>query len=629
MAVAHAAPAQLALERSPWVRRIAWLVAIAALLVLGLQLTAGFPDAWVIGVEDWFDGLGEWVIDNKQTSALFTSFLTPLSDAIEGAVEGLITVFDRMTWFGLLVAAAAFSAFLAGWRYAILAAAGVAVFGLLGVWEASLETLALVTLSVLVSLALGIPVGLVAGRRAGFDRAIRPVLDAMQTIPAYSYLLPFVLFLGTGYPPALVATVMFALPPAVRLTSLGIRSVPEASLEVADAFGTTDRQRLRKVQIPIAKPSIMLGVNQTIMMALGMVVIAAIVGAKGLGAEVLQALRGLNVGEALNGGVAIVMMAIVLDRVTTAWSQRDRKRRAWSLQVAGRDISRRLLLVGTLGVVAAAVLIGRQVLRQQAWPEELTFSLEEPTNAVVEWLQTNLGGITNWIGDTLTTLLLDPFETLMRGEPWWVLAALAGLAGYKAKGWRLSLLCVVCVFLLGALGQWDLSMITLSQVLVAVVVTIVFAVPIGILASRSDRFDQAIRPILDAMQTMPAFVYLVPVLLLFPIGTPVPAIIAAMVYALPVGIRLTNLGIRQVPTAIVEAADSFGATSVQKLRKAQLPLARPSILLGVNQTIMMVLSVVIIGGMIGAGGLGFEALVALAKGRIGLGVVIGVSILLI
>lgn len=620
----HAPPRS---DRSPWVRRGAWALAVVVVLGIGTQLTAGFPEALVIGVEDWFADVDSWVIENQRTYWLFTSVLNPLQDAITSVVEGLNAALDRMTWLGLLVGAGMLAGVVAGWRMGLLASVGIATFGLLGVWEQSLQTLSLMTISVLVALAIGIPLGIWAGRRERVDRILRPILDGMQTIPAYSYLLPFVLFLGTGYPPALAATVVFALPPAVRLTSLGIRSVPTTTMEVAESFGTTSRQTLRKVQVPLAKPSMMLGVNQTIMMALGMVVIAAVVGAEGLGREVLRALRGLHVGDALNAGIAIVVMAIVLDRVTTAWSQRDRTR-AWTLTVGGRDVSRRAMLMLALVVTVVAVIVGREVLRQQAWPEEWTFSVAAPADAMVEWSQENLAGFTTAVGDFLEDRILDPFASLLVDEPWWVIAGLTALVGWKVKGPRLAAFVFVCIFGLGALGMWELSMGTLSLVLVAVAIALVFAIPIGIVAARSDAFDRAIRPVLDAMQTMPAFVYLVPVLLLFAPG-PVPAVVASVVYALPVGIRLTNLGIRHVPTSIVEAADAYGTTPTQKLRKVQLPLARPSILLGVNQTIMMVLSVVIIGGMIGAGGLGFEALVALSKKYIGRGVVVGLSILLL
>jgi glycine betaine/proline transport system permease protein len=193
---------------------------------------------------------------------------------------------------------------------------------------------------------------------------------------------------------------------------------------------------------------------------------------------------------------------------------------------------------------------------------------------------------------------------------------------------RLAAGTFACFLGIGLLGTWDVSMQTLAQVLVAVVLSLIIAIPLGILSARSAGFERAIRPILDTMQTMPAFVYLVPVLLLFSPGA-VPAIIAAIVYALPVGIRLTSHGIRGVPRATVEAGEAFGSTRRQLLWKVQMPLARPAILLGVNQTIMMVLAVMIIAGLIGGEGLGFDILVALSQRDIGRGLAGGLSLLLL
>ena len=615
-------------EPSPWPRRIGWAVAGLVVVVIGLVwLRPGFPQSWVVDVTAWFDAFRDWAIQNRTTSPLFTFLLTPIEDTVDVLVDTTVTALERLTWLGLVVGAGALAGVLAGWRMALLAAAGVLSFGLLGVWDAAIETLALVLVSVSIAVAVGVPLGIWAGRRPRVERVLRPVLDAMQTIPAYAYLLPAVLLFGIGNPPALMATLAFALPPVIRLTALGIRGVPETSLEVATSFGSTERQRLRLVQVPLAKPSIMLGVNQTIMMALGIVVIAAFVGAGGLGQTVLDGLQQLNVGAALNGGIAIVVMAIVLDRVTTAWSQRDR-RHTKPVQVAGRTLTRvQQGLAATAGTVLA-VVIGREVLRQQSFPEAWEFSVATPANAIVDWSQSNLGAITSAISDFVLIYLLDPIEELFTGVPWWMVAGTFALIGWRVSGVRLAVGSFASITALGLLGMWDLSMGTLAQVLVAVAITLVFAIPLGILAARNDGFERVSKPVLDAMQTMPAFVYLVPVLFLVEPGR-VPAIIASFIYALPVGIRLTNLGIRQVPGEIVEAGRSFGCTPNQLLRKVQLPLARPTILLGVNQTIMMTLSVVIIAGLIGAAGLGQEVVFALGKQQIGRGVVAGVCILLL
>jgi glycine betaine/proline transport system permease protein len=613
---------------SPWRGRLLWTVGVVVVLAVGLQLNPGFPEKLVVNVGKIFDGFQSWVIENQATSPLFKYFLTPIKEVAQLLLDGVITVLNRMTYLGVITGAAVLAGMLAGWRMAIVAIAGFSVFGLLGLWESSMETLALIIVSVGAGLLFGIPLGIWAGRSDRAEKFLRPLLDAMQTVPAFAYLLPLVLLFGIGAATAIISTLIFALPPAVRLTSLGIRGVPPTALEVASSFGSTRRQTLRKVQLPMGKPSTMLGVNQTIMMAMGMVVIASIVSAPGLGRDVLDGLKQLNVGEALNAGLAIVAMAVVLDRVSFAWSIRDRTRKP-TIDLFGRSFSRKQGAIIALLVTVAAVVIGRQVLQQQVWPESFTFSIADAANATLDWMETTFSTVTNLISDWMIKYMLDPLRDLLLGEPWWII-----IGGTGVLAWRLSrrislgVSCAACMLAIGVMGTWALAMDTLSQVLVAVVLSIAIAIPLGVASARSDGFQQGLKPILDAMQTMPAFVYLVPVIFLFQLGR-VPGVIASVIYALPPAIRLTDLGIRQVPKEIVEAARAYGSTPRQLLFKVQLPLARPSILLGVNQTIMMALSVVIIAGLIGAGALGFEVVYDLTHSEIGRGVVAGISITLL
>jgi glycine betaine/proline transport system permease protein len=622
-------PAAVRRTPSPWPRRVVWLVGIVGGAALGLLLfSGGFPESLTVNAARPFTAFQNWVIDNP-TNPLFADVLDPLRNGINAAFDSLLTALARLTWLGVLVIATAGAGILAGWRMGLLTASGFLVMGLLGLWQPGLETLALVLFAVAVSLLIGIPVGIVAGRHPRVERVLRPILDAMQTIPAFSSQVPVVLLFSIGTTSAMIATVIFALPPAIRLTSLGIQLVPRASVEVGQSFGATPWQVLRKVQLPLAKPSIMLGINQTIMMALGIVVIAATVGFQGLGREVYNALQTLNVGKALAAGLGIVVLAIVLDRVTHAWSERDRTHRGVNtVRVLGWRVSRGVAAGAGLVLAIIAVVVGRQVLRQQDFPAGWTISIAGPVNDTVGAITRTIGDFTKALSDAIVRFALDPIRDLLTGLPWWMVCGGAALLAWRvARRAGLVVLAFLCLFLIGVFGMWDISMDTLSQVIVGATLSVAIAIPIGIWSARHDRVRRVLRPLLDAMQTMPQFVYLVPVIALFHVGR-VPGVIAALVYALPPGIRLTEAGIRQVPKETVEAAMAYGATPNQLLRKVQLPLARPSILLGVNQTIMMVLSVVIIAGLTGGGALGHEVINGLSHDP-AKGMVAGICILLL
>jgi glycine betaine/proline transport system permease protein len=255
-------------------------------------------------------------------------------------------------------------------------------------------------------------------------------------------------------------------------------------------------------------------------------------------------------------------------------------------------------------------------------------------NDAVTWVNENLRsgvpvvGGTGPFSDFVVLNFLTPMRDLLWAVPWWLVVGIVVAIGWASRGWQLGAVCGACMVGIGALRVWDLAMDTLSQVLVAVAISVGLAIPIGTWAGRSDRVERLLRPILDAAQVMPPFVYLVPVMFLFNVGR-VPGVIASVVYALPPAIRLTNLGLRQVPVAPREAAISFGATPLQEMTKVQFPLALRSIMLGINQTVLMVLSMVVIAALIGAGALGLETVYGLTKGEIGRGVAGGVAIVLL
>lgn len=626
--------ARAALLGARWRRLAVPVAVVSAIVVAGIALGSEVPSWLDVHLQPWVDDVNRWIVRNRQDHWVFAWVFDPIADVLGWAVDAALWTLRALKWPGVLALAGVIGWRTGGRRAAAGGVLALAGCGVLGLWDDTMITLSLMLVSVAVAMLIGIPLGIWAGRSDPADRALRGFLDAAQVMPAYVYLLPIVVLFGIAEPAAVVATVIFAVPPAVRLISLGLREVPVVANEVGTSFGCTGRQQLVKVQLPMARRTMLLGLNQVIMMAFGIVVIASQVGVGGLGSKVLAGLQKINVGAAFAPGLAIVFAAIALDRITTG------QRGHWTIARPVGDWSARLrvrpwvLLVAlALGGVAAAAIIAN-ALGADDFPSALQVDIVPAVNDAVDWVNRNLRngvplvGGTGSFSDFLVINLLTPIRDLLQGLAWWMVVAIVVAIGWASSGWRLGVLCGTCMLGIAALQVWDLAMDTLSQVIIAVAISVVIAVPLGIWAGRSDRVERLLRPVLDAAQVMPAFVYLVPVIFLFNIGR-VPGVMASVIYALPPCIRLTSLGLREVPVAPREAALSFGATSRQELVKVQLPLAARAVMLGVNQVILMVLAMVIIAALIGAGGLGLEAVYGLTKGEVGRGVAGGVAIVLL
>ena len=289
-----------------------------------LDLLHPFQEA-IIPLGTWVDQGLEWLVDNFR--GVFQAIRWPIDATLTGIEAALLAVPDLLML--LIIGLLAWQA--SGRRLAIGSVISMAIVGLIGAWSEAMVTLSLVITSVFFCLIIGLPTGIWLARSERATAVVRPILDAMQTTPAFVYLVPVVMLFGIGNVPGVVVTIIFALPPLIRLTSLGIRQVPEDLVEAGRSFGASRRQLLFKVQLPLAMPTIMAGVNQTLMLALSMVVIASMIAVGGLGQMVLRGIGRLDMGLATIGGVGIVILAIILDRMTQAVGQarRDKPTRHW------------------------------------------------------------------------------------------------------------------------------------------------------------------------------------------------------------------------------------------------------------------------------------------------------------
>ncbi|WP_219471214.1 ABC transporter permease [Nonomuraea rhizosphaerae] len=591
--------------------------------------------------------LREWIDDHRNSNPVFLFFLNYIRIFVGSVYTAFLSVLTALGWPGLIGVMGALAWLAGGWRIALVAVAGVASFGVLGLWESSVETLALVAAAVLLSLAIGVPLGVWAGLSSRVRGAVTPVLDVMQIMPTFAYLAPLVLFFHIGAPAGTIATMIYSIPPAIRITALAIEQVSPTAVEASTSLGATRRQTLFKVYLPLARSTMALAVNQTIMMALSMVVIANLISAPGLGGDIIRGLSRAQVGIMLPAGIAIVVMAVTLDRMMMALaregappsgggaagaqrperrgkdggSQRPSRPTQWGNKHSG------VSLAGAAVLAVAGIVLSRVLPAE--WPANWTVNFVAQVNDAVRWAELTWYDVTTFIKDTTTALLLNPLEGLLTSAPWWLVAVAALLLAWRVSGLRPALVALGCLLAIALLGIWEHAMQTLTTVAVAVLVTLVIGLLLGVAAARSPRFSAVQRPVLDAAQTMPAFVYLLPALALFE-TTRFTAIFASVIYAVPPVVRLVEDGIRAVPPTVVEAAASAGSTSGQLLWKVQLPMARRAILLAANQGIVMTLAMVVVGGLVGAGALGYDVVVGFSQRTdFGMGLVAGVATVLL
>ncbi|BFU45096.1 ABC transporter permease [Krasilnikovia sp. MM14-A1004] len=608
------------LPRSLPRRRIVVPVLILATVAVYLTVrTAGAvdtDDAWAFR---FFADLRAWVDANRDTSPVFlygVNYLRLAVAVLDNTVHAALT---GLGWAGLIAAAGALAAVLAGLRTAVLTIAALVGCGLLGLWPETVDTLSLTVSAVLLAVLIGVPLGMLSARVPVVGAALRPVLDAMQIMPTFAYLAPMTLLFSIGEPAAVIATLIYAVPVTIRITALGIGEVSATTVEAATALGSTRWQLLGKVRLPLARPSIVLAVNQTIMMALSMVVVTALIDAPGLGQSIVEALERVDVGLAFDAGLAIVVLAVVLDRITTRAAYR-------SMPARPRPARRAAVLLAALTAVAGVVGLANSGAE---FPSGWGFSFAPAVNAATGWVELHSYDATEALKNAASTGLLDPLQNLLVTTPWWLFVLVVLVFGSLASGLRAAIPAALAAAGVAALGLWQHAMQTLATVLVATAATMVCGVLLGVRCARHDRFARAVRPLLDAAQTMPSFVYLLPAVALFG-ASRFTAVVAAVIYAVPPVVRLVERGIRDVAPTAVEAALAAGSTPRQLLWKVQLPMARGGLLLAANQGIVMVLAMVVVGGLVGAGALGYDVVAGFAQREdFGKGLAAGLAIVLL
>ncbi|WP_406645750.1 ABC transporter permease subunit [Aliisedimentitalea scapharcae] len=598
-----------------------------------------YPSKWKIPFKDSISDAMTWLVEEAAIGPVsFTDITRALAWMIEQPYELILALLAHgfvlgqgneaqvllpaISWIVVTTAVIALGQYCRDWGLAALVGACFVYLAIFGQWNSAMVTLASVLIAVPIGAGGGLLVGIWAYRHPTGEKILSPILDLMQTIPIFAYLVPILFMFGFGPVSALVATIIYATPPMIRITTMALKAVDPEILDFGRMAGTTKRQLMWRVLVPSASQSIMVGVNQVIMLTLNMVIIASMIGAGGLGFDVLAALRRLDIGAGFEAGIAIVVLAIAVDRLSQAFAERMGQ---VTHAPAGSWAARHKRTVLVLILLVATWLLGQFSPLLLEYPEAQTITTGEFWDNAVRYLNVNYFDFFEAVKVFFLHWFLLPIKKTLLGIPWtWGLAMLT-LLGWRAGGWKLALMCGTMAGLIVVTGLWAKAMVTVYLCGASVILATLIGVPLGVLAALNRRAGVAINLFIDTLQTLPSFVYLIPVVMLFRVGD-FTAMIAIVLYALAPAVRYAAHGIRSVSHELIEAGQVSGCTRWQLLRHIRLPMALPEILLGINQTIMLALSMLVITALVGTRDLGQEVYIALTKADTGRGLVAGLAI---
>jgi glycine betaine/proline transport system permease protein len=583
---------------------------------------------WVIPLQGWITDFITWL--KKDASILGVQF----KDITRGIGRGLK---EPVNWAGYLLVKGSKSIdisqmpwvagvtilahWVGGWRLALLALSSFLYVAFFHLWRDAMRTMTIVLVAVPMSAAIGLALGVWVTRSKRAAAVITPMFDLMQAIPHLAYLPPVAALFSFGPVSALIATVIFAMPPMARCTILGLQSVPSDIIESGKMSGCTQRQLLWKVALPSSKRTLMMGLNQVVMQTFAMVVIASIVGASGLGQKLLYSLQQLKIGAAIEQGLAITLIAIVLDRITQAYANRPTDYEHTDLPWTTRH--KHLLLF--LAILVGSYVAAEYVREVKLLPRKMTVTFGTDMDDAIRAFNVIAFDYINPYRDFVTIYMLLPIRDFFLWLPWPVFVGAIAVGAWRLGRGPVLFLCIALALSFILTGFWVEAMKTAYLVLVSGLMCLAIGIPVGVWCARSDRVARITLSICDTLQTFPSFIYLIPAIMLFRVGD-FANVFAIIPYATVPAIRFTYLGLKRIPPVTLEAAIANGATPRQRLYKVELPIALPEIMLGVNQTIMMALAMTAITALIGSTDLGQEVVRAISTQEFGRGILAGLFI---
>jgi len=531
-----------------------------------------------------------------------------------------------LPWTVVAAGAAILGYKLSGIKLALFSGFAFVYIAVFGQWEPSMQTLSFVLIAAPTAILIGLILGVWAYKNKTVEMILNPLLNVAQIMPHFSYLIPVMVFFGIGDHAGAIATIIFATPPMVRLTLLGLRKVPPEVTEAGLMTGCTSWQLLRRVQIPTARRDILIGVNQVIMQCLAMVVIASLIGAKGLGHDLLIALNRLRIGLAIEIGVCIVLIAIVLDRLSLAWA--DKQTDYFADQAFTVRYKYFIWFMVAFAIGVAAAWQGSHYFKEGfnyafQIPHNKGITTEPFWQKGVDWVWDTFFYTLKGFNDWFIVTVLIPVKNAFLAMPVVATFTLAMGTGYIVGGIRSALIVGGYLLFIALTEWWDRALITSYLMTMAVLISGFIGIVIGTLCAQNKTATRLLLTWCDTFQTFPSFIYLIPVMMLFGV-TDTSVLIAIVVYATIPAARYTVVGLLSVPESLHDAGSMSGVNRFQRWASIELPLSFPHMALGINQTVVFALAMVIIGAMIGTDDLGQLILKSLSdKEGIGNGLVLG------